>query len=99
MVKMSHGPRAGSRSKMTKRVKDRGFPPVTRFFKNFEVGDLAAVNIEPSIHSGMPYHGFQGLTGRIAGKQGECYLLSVKIGSVHKKVLAGAVHLKRIEGR
>lgn len=99
MVKMSHGPRAGSRMKMTKRVKDRGLPPVTRFFKNFEVGDLAAVNIEPSIHSGMPHHGFQGLTGRISGKQGECYLLDVRVGGVHKQVLAGAVHLKKIEGR
>ena len=99
MVKMSHGPRAGSRMKMTKRVKDRGLPPVTRFFKTFEVGDLAAVDIEPSIHSGMPYHGFQGLTGRISGKQGECYLLKVRIGGVTKEVLAGPVHLKRIEGR
>lgn len=98
MVKMSHGPRAGSRMKMTKRAKDRGLPPVTRFFKNFEVGDLAAVNIEPSIHSGMPYHGFQGLTGRISGKQGENYFLTVKIGGVTKKVLAAPVHLKKIEG-
>ncbi len=99
MVKMSHGPRAGSRMKMTKRVKDRGLPPVTRFFKNFEVGDLAAVNIEPSIHNGMPYHGFQGLTGRITGKQGDCFFLTVKIGSVRKEVLAAPVHLKKIEGR
>lgn len=99
MVKMSHGPRAGSRMKMTKRVKDRGLPPVTRFFKTFELGDLAAVNIEPSIHAGMPHHGFQGLTGRITGKQGDCYLLTVKVGGVRKEVLAGPVHLKKIEGR
>lgn len=85
--------------KMTKRVREKGLPPVTRFFKTFEVGDLAAVNIEPSVHAGMPHHGFQGLTGRISGKQGECYLLSVKVGSVKKVVLAGPVHLKRIEGR
>ncbi len=99
MVKMSHGPRAGSRMKMTKRVKDKGLPPVTRFFKTFEVGDLAAVNIEPSVHAGMPHHGFQGLTGRISGKQGDCYLLTVKVGSVKKEVLAGPVHLRKIEGR
>ncbi|MCL5783655.1 MAG: 50S ribosomal protein L21e [Candidatus Thermoplasmatota archaeon] len=98
MVKMSHGPRAGSRMKMTKRAKDRGLPPVNRFMKSFEVGELAAVDIESSIHNGMPYHGFQGLTGRISGSQGKCYLLTVKIGGVHKKVLAAAVHLKKIEG-
>ena len=98
MVKMSHGSRAGSRSKMTKRFKDRGLPPVTRFLQEFNDGDLAAINIEPSIHSGMPYHGFQGLTGRISGKQGDCYYVTVKVGSVEKRILAAPVHLKKISG-
>lgn len=98
MVKMSHGPRAGSRNTMTKRKSERGFPPVSRFMKTFKVGDLAAIDIEPSVHAGLPYHGFQGLTGRIVAQQGECYLLSVRVGGVQKKLLAGPVHLKRIEG-
>ena len=98
MVKMSHGSRAGSRSKMTKRYNERGLPAVTRFLQEFKEGDLAAINIEPSIHAGMPYHGFQGLTGRITGKQGGCYLVTVKIGGVQKQILAGPVHLKRISG-
>ncbi|MCL4420130.1 MAG: 50S ribosomal protein L21e [Candidatus Thermoplasmatota archaeon] len=98
MVKMSHGPRAGSRKTMTKRKSERGFPPVSRFMKSFNIGDLAAIDIEPSIHAGLPYHGFQGLTGRITDKQGECYILSVRVGGVEKKLLAGPVHLKKIEG-
>ncbi|GGM69713.1 50S ribosomal protein L21e [Thermogymnomonas acidicola] len=96
MVKMSHGPRAGSRMKMTKRVSERGMPPVTRFMQEFEVGDYASIDIEPSVHSGMPYHGFQGLTGRVVARQGDCYLVAVRVGGVTKKVLAAPVHLKKV---
>jgi large subunit ribosomal protein L21e len=98
MTKMSHGSRAGSRMKLTKKLKDKGMPNVNRMLNKFEIGELAAVKIEPSIHKGMPYHGFHGLTGRIVGKQGECYLLSLKIGGVEKKALSAPVHLKKIEG-
>ena len=98
MVKMSHGSRAGSRKKMTKRYDERGLPPVSRFMQKFKEGDLAAVTIESSIHTGMPYHSFQGLTGRITGTQGDCYFLTVKVGGVTKKILAHPVHLKKIAG-
>jgi large subunit ribosomal protein L21e len=98
MTKMSHGPRAGSRTKMTKRIKEKGMPTVNRMLQSFEVGDLAAIKIEPAVHKGMPHHGFHGYTGRISGKQGDCYLVSIKVGSVVKNILAAPVHLKKIEG-
>ncbi len=97
MVKMSHGPRAGSRYKMTKRLKEKGMPRVNSFMQEFEVGDYVAVNIEPSVHAGMPSHNFQGYTGVVEGKQGRCYLLAIKVGSVKKTILADPVHLRRIE--
>lgn len=99
MAKMSHGPRAGSRKKMTKSIKQKGMPTVNEMMKTFEVGDLAAIKINPSKHSGMPHHGFQGYTGRIVGKQGDCYMVSVKVGGVSKSILAAPVHLKKIYGQ
>ncbi|MCL4314780.1 MAG: 50S ribosomal protein L21e, partial [Candidatus Thermoplasmatota archaeon] len=80
MAKMSHGPRSGSRMKMRKELKEKGFPQITSILKRFEVGDRAAIKIDPSIHSGMPFHNFHGLTGVIVGKQGRCYLLEIKVG-------------------
>ncbi len=97
MAKMSHGPRAGSRKKMRKNVRDRGFPKVNDLLKTFEIGDLAAVKINPSIHAGMPYHRFQGYTGRITGKQGSSYILSIKVGSLEKKIVSSPAHLIRIQ--
>ncbi len=96
MTKMSNGTRSGSRMKMTKRIKDRGAPSITRVMQTFEIGEKAAISIDPSIHSGMPFHNFQGFTGTIAGKQGRCYLLDIKVGTVSKRIVAAPVHLKRM---
>ena len=82
--------------KMRKELKEKGFPQITSILKRFEVGDRAAIKIDPSIHSGMPFHNFHGLTGVIVGKQGRCYLLEIKVGSVIKKIVVAPVHLKRI---
>ena len=96
MVKMSHGPRAGSRYKLTKRIKDKGMPRVNSFMKKFDVGEHAAIVIDPSIHSGMPYHNFQGYTGTVEGTQGRCYIVAINVGGVTKNIIADPVHLKRI---
>lgn len=96
MAKMSHGPRAGSRMKMRKRVSEKGFPKVNDLVRKFEIGDLAAIKINSSVHDGMPAHNFQGYTGRIVGTQGSAYVLSIKVGSVEKKIIATPVHLKKI---
>lgn len=97
MVKMSHGPRAGSRIKMTKRVKEKGMPKVNDFLKEFEIGDYAAVNINPSVHKGMPSHMFQGYTGKIKDKRGRCYILEIKVGGVKKELIAAPIHLSKIK--
>lgn len=96
MAKMSHGPRAGSRTKMRKKMDEKGFPKVNDLVKEFEIGELAAIKINSSVHNGMPAHNFQGYTGRIVGKQGSSYVLSIKVGSVEKKIIAAPVHLKKI---
>ena len=97
MVKMSHGPRAGSRMTMTKRLKDRGMPRINSYMRKFEVGEFVAVNIDPSVHKGMPFHNFQGFTGVIEGMQGRCYLLGIKVGGVKKTIIADPVHLRKIK--
>ncbi|MCL4329142.1 MAG: 50S ribosomal protein L21e [Candidatus Thermoplasmatota archaeon] len=82
--------------KLTKRIKEKGAPAISRVLQSFEVGESAAISIEPSVHSGMPFHNFQGYTGIIAGKQGRCYLLDIHVGSVKKRLVVAPVHLKRI---
>ena len=96
MTRMSNGTRSGSRSKLTKRIKEKGMPKVNDLLKTFDVGDTVAVVINPAIHKGMPFHNFQGRTGKIIGMQGDCYVLKLKIGSTERKVISAPVHLKRL---
>jgi len=95
-MKMSHGPRANSRKKMTKKVRDRGLPPIRSYLAKFEEGDYAAVVINPSEHYGTPHHRFHGRTGVIVGMQGKCYKLKIRDGGLDKILIVHPVHLKKI---
>ena len=96
MSKMSRGPRSRSRKKMTKRARDRGKVPITKYLQNFEIGEKAAMVIEPTAYKGGPHHKFHGLTGTITGKQGNAYKLKVKDGNMEKIILAKPEHLKKV---
>ncbi len=96
MAKMSNGTRSGSRSKLTKKIKERGMPKVNDLLKTFEIGDTVAVVVNPAVQKGMPFHNFQGRTGKITGMQGNCYVLKLKIGNTERKVISAPVHLKRL---
>lgn len=97
MVKASKGPREGTRLKFRKRPRDRGHPPLTRFFQEFEPGDRAAIVIEPSVHKGQPDKRFHGTTGIVEGRQGRAYVVAVRMGGVVKRALATPAHLRKVE--
>jgi large subunit ribosomal protein L21e len=95
MVKASKGYRRRTRYKMQKRARDRGLSPITHAFQKFEVGDRADVNIDPSLHKGQPHVRFQGQTGKVAGSQGNAYLIDVKDGGKKKQLIVRPEHLRK----
>ncbi len=97
MAKMSHGPRARSGMKLMKSVREKGMPPITHFLREFNVGDRVVIDIDPSQHSGMPHHRFQGRVGSVIGKQGRSYLVELYEGKVKKIIVASPVHIKRVQ--
>jgi large subunit ribosomal protein L21e len=95
MVKASKGYRRRTRSVMQKRARDRGLSPITRIFQTFEVGEKANINIDPSVHKGVPHVRFHGHTGTIVRKQGEAYLIDVRMGGMMKQVIVRPEHLRK----
>jgi len=79
-----------------KGIREKGMPPVTHYLRGFEEGEKVAIDIDPSQHKGMPHHRFQGMVGTVVGKQGDAYLIDLKVGSVHKIIISSSVHIKRI---
>lgn len=98
MAKRSHGWRSGTRKKIQKRKRDRGKLPISRILRNFNIGEMVHIVVEPSVHKGMPHHRFHGLTGKILGKRGGAYLVEVRVGNAKKQVFALPAHLKPQRG-
>jgi len=94
MVERSHGFRVRSRKVLHKKPREKGKVTVNQFLQTFEVGDRAAITLEPSIHKGMPHPKFQGRTGTIVEKRGDSYVLRIKDGAKDKDIIARAVHLR-----
>jgi large subunit ribosomal protein L21e len=95
MVHYKHrGVRSKTRSKYKKTKREKGRPTVNRMLQTFHIGDIVHVNVDPSLHRGMPFRRFVGKTGRIIGKQGSCYLVRIYDMHAEKNIVVHPVHLK-----
>ena len=97
MVKRSKGIRSKSRHILRKKPRDRGISSITRALQEFEEGDSVSVVIDPSVHKGMPHIRFQGYTGKIEGKQGNAYVISINVDKKHKTLVVRPEHLRRVQ--
>ncbi len=96
MVVHSHGPRARTRRKLKKGIRERGLIPITRLLKKFEIGDKVIIKIEPSVHKGMPHPRFHGRVGEIIGRRGRAYIVRIKDAGREKLVISYPVHLQKL---
>ncbi|HDM67082.1 MAG TPA: 50S ribosomal protein L21e, partial [Thermoplasmatales archaeon] len=63
--------------------------------QEFKEGEAVHIVLDPSIQKGMPHIRFHGYTGKIMGKQGEAYLVSVRDGGKQKTLIVRPEHLRR----
>jgi len=97
MVKRSKGIRSKSRHILRKKPRTRGISSITKALQEFEIGERVNVNIDSSVHKGMPHPRFQGYTGEIEGTQGEAYLVGITVGNKHKTLIVRPEHLGRVQ--
>jgi large subunit ribosomal protein L21e len=95
MVKASKGTRTKTRKLLRKKPRDRGLSPITMGLQTFEAGEKVNIIIDPSVHNGMPFSRFHGLTGVVVGQRGDAFEVSVKSGNKTKMVVARPEHLRR----
>ena len=96
MVKRSKGTRSKSRYIMRKKPRTRGVTSITKTLQQYDVGDSVSIDINSSVHKGMPHIRFQGRTGKIEGMQGDAYLVGVVVGKKHKTLIVLPDHLGRV---
>ena len=94
----SKGYRRKSRGKLTKHVRERGLPPVSRVIQDFEMGAKVAIILEPSVVKGQPHSRYQGRVGVVKERRGRAYLIEVRDGGSIKKVISRPEHLRAVTG-
>jgi len=92
--KKAKGKRAKTRKKLTRRHRPL---TINRIMPDFEIGKTVQIVIDPAVHSGMPSHRMQGLTGKITARQGKAYMVSLKSLDKSLKILTHPAHLKLIK--
>lgn len=91
--KKARGKRSKTRDMMRRRGKKLS---PTKLLKDFPAGSTVQVRINSSHHSGMPFRRFQGLSGKVLGKQGRAFVVSVLLGDQPRKLIVTASHLKEL---
>ena len=94
----SKGYRNRSRKLLAKTPRTRGVPPPAVMLRPFSVGDKVVVDLEPSIHKGMPHRRFQGRVGTVVEKRGRAYVVRVPMPKKDGLITARPIHLKPFAG-
>lgn len=96
MVKRSKGYRSRTRGKLSKHVRQRGLPPVSRIIQDFGPGTRVTIVLDPSIVKGQPHSRYHGRTGVVAEKRGRAYVVEVRDGGSTKKIISRPEHLRAV---
>ena len=96
MVSLPGGIRKKSRHQMKKNYRNRGKIRLRAYLQEFKDGDQVVLKAEPAHQGGLYASRFHGNTGKIVGKQGECYYVRINDGNMAKNLLVHPVHLKAL---
>lgn len=92
MAQKTSGSRNKTRQKLTKHTRDK--ETISDHLKTFEEGDKVLIQVDSSIHKGLPHPRFHGKAGQITGKRGQSYLVTIKDGGKKKELPVYPAHLK-----
>ena len=90
--KKAKGKRARTRRKFKRNVRSK--TTVNEILKPIELNDVVQININSSVHDGLPHSRTHGKAGVVIGFQGNCPIVQLKDGNKTKKVITQNVHLR-----
>lgn len=76
------------------KTRERGMRSLRYLLTEYEPGQKVNIVIKSNVHKGRPHRRYQGRTGKVVGKQGDCYVVEVKMGGYIKKLIVNPQHLK-----
>lgn len=98
-MRKSKGYRARTRKLLKKKPRERGKIRISRLLCNYNPGDSVVIKIDPSVQKGMPHRRYHGKVGKIVGKRGRSYVVSVTQGDAVKEIIVRPEHLEPFRGQ
>ncbi len=97
MGRKAKGYRARTRSLLRKKPRERGKIGLSKVLHEYKPGEKVVINLDPSVHKGMPHRRYHGRTGVITDKRGRAYVIEVTQGDATKEIIARPEHLKPVQ--
>lgn len=88
--------RRKTRSKLRKRIRQKGKIHMQRYFHQFKIGERVQLKAEPAIQKGMYFPKFHGKYGTVKNKKGKCFEILIKDKKKEKTLFVHPVHLKKV---
>ncbi len=97
MGKRSKGYRSRTRYLLRKKPREKGKIGLSRILQEYKINDKVLIDINPSVHKGMPHRRFHGKIGIVKGQRGKSYIIEVRFGDKVKETIVRPEHLKPIQ--
>jgi large subunit ribosomal protein L21e len=97
-MKPSKGYCAGTRSLMTKELRQRGKPKLTKFLYEYKIGASVIIKIDSSQQKALPHRRFHGKIGTVVDKRGRGYVVRVAQGNSMREIITRTEHLEPYTG-
>lgn len=82
-----------TRQKYSQTIREKGKIPLSKYFQEFELGESVGLKTHPGVQKGRVFRRFHGFTGKVTGKKGECYEVTIKDGGKIKQLFVHPIHL------
>jgi large subunit ribosomal protein L21e len=87
------GYQMNTRALLRRSPRERGKTTLRKILHSYGEGDKVVVNIDSSVHTGMPHRRFHGRVGVIMSKRGRSYVIHVTQGDAMKEIIVRPEHL------
>jgi large subunit ribosomal protein L21e len=87
------GYQMNTRALLRRSPRERGKTTLRKILHSYGEGDKVVVNIDSSVHKGMPHRRFHGRVGVIMSKRGRSYVIHVTQGDAMKEIIVRPEHL------
>jgi len=93
-MRKPRGLRADSRSLLSRNPRESGKLSLSTILHEYKPGERVVIDMNPSVHKGMPHRRYHGKVGVIVAKRGRAYTVNVTQGDAVKEIIVLPEHLK-----